>query len=499
MSELSYLKSGTDVRGTALSKDGGLIDLTDDRVAAVAAALYRFLCRKFGRDGLKIAVGYDTRLSSPRLAAVTARSLAACGASVYDCGLSTTPSMFAAVLRYELDASVEITASHLPYEMNGLKFFTAEGGFAGSDIAAILDDASANPVTAADLPAPAIQTLDNMARYCDDLKARIRDGCGGGETPLAGLKIAVDAGNGCGGFYARDVLAPLGADVSGSVFLEPDGTFPNHIPNPENKAAMDAISDAVLRSHSDLGVIFDTDCDRAACVGADGAELNRNKLVALAATLALRDCPGGTVVTDSVTSDGLADFIENTLGGVHHRFKRGYKNVIDEARRLSDSGTRAPLAIETSGHAAFAENHYLDDGAYLVTKLIVEAARLSREGRTLADSIAALRTPAEEKELRFRIAETDFRSYGDTVLAAFRARCDADPAATVAPVNYEGVRVNYGAGEGSGWLLLRQSLHEPLLVLNAESEVPGGVAVLLGHIRPFLEGYSSLDCSPFDA
>ena len=193
-----------------------------------------------------------------------------------------------------------------------------------------------------------------MTQYAARLRRLICEGVQAEDynRPLAGFRIVVDAGNGAGGFYARDVLEPLGADVSGSQFLEPDGRFPNHIPNPENPEAMASVCAATLKAGADLGVIFDTDVDRAGCVGADGREINRNRLIALAAAIVLEDAPGGTIVTDSVTSSGLKTFLEQTLGGVHCRFKRGYKNVINEAQRLCAAGVCAPLAIETSGHAA---------------------------------------------------------------------------------------------------------------------------------------------------
>ena len=133
---------------------------------------------------------------------------------------------------------------------------------------------------------------------------------------------------------------------------------------------------------------------RAACVDAKGNEINRNRLVALASYIALKNNPGGVIVTDSVTSDGLCEFIEKKLGGVHHRFKRGYKNVIDEAIRLTEEGKTAPLAIETSGHAAFSENYYLDDGAYLITKIIIEAARLFKENSSVDEIIKDLKNEA---------------------------------------------------------------------------------------------------------
>ena len=109
-----------------------------------------------------------------------------------------------------------------------------------------------------------------------------------GDKPLENIHIIVDAGNGVGGFYATQVLEPLGADISHSQFLEPDGNFPNHIPNPEDKTAMKSICDAVKEHNADLGVIFDTDVDRAACVDSNGNEINRNRLVALASAIVLK-------------------------------------------------------------------------------------------------------------------------------------------------------------------------------------------------------------------
>ena len=100
--------------------------------------------------------------------------------------------------------------------------------------------------------------------------------------------------------YAENVLKPLGADITGSRYLEPDGMFPNHIPNPEDKTAMKSICEAVISNSADLGIIFDTDVDRAGCVGSDGAEINRNRLIALAAYMAFGGKKGMTVVTEGL-------------------------------------------------------------------------------------------------------------------------------------------------------------------------------------------------------
>ena len=334
-----------------------------------------------------------------------------------------------------------------------------------------------------------------METYAEGLREMIRKGVGGGDRPLAGFHVAVDAGNGTGGFYATRVLEPLGCDVSGSQFLEPDGRFPNHVPNPENAEAMASACEAVKRSGADLGVIFDTDVDRAGCVDGSGREINRNRLVALASVIALQGNEGGTIVTDSITSAGLKEFLEGTLHAKHLRFKRGYRNVIDKAVELNEAGINAPLAIETSGHAALRENYFLDDGAYLATRILIEAARKKAAGEKLEDLIAALREPAEAKELRFSILPADFRPAGEKLLADLEAYGRKN-GWSVADDSYEGVRISFGKGEGEGWFLLRLSVHDPVMPLNVESDVPGGCRVIARKLLAFLGERKELDTAP---
>ena len=250
--------------------------------------------------------------------------------------------------------------------------------------------------------------------------------------------------------------------------------------------------DAVAETHADLGIIFDTDVDRAACVGADGSEINRNALIALASVIALEGHPGGTVVTDSVTSDGLKEFIEDHLGGVHYRFKRGYKNVINKAIELNGQGIDCPLAIETSGHAAQRENYFLDDGAYLMTKIVILAAQLKKAGKTLSSLLEPLRHPAEALEKRYTIALDDFRPYGEQIIADLEAYCKGFPYLTPAPDNREGFRVSFDKDHGDGWLLIRKSLHDPVMPMNVESSREGGVDEICAQIGTVLGEFSKL-------
>jgi phosphomannomutase len=306
------------------------------------------------------------------------------------------------------------------------------------------------------------------------------------------MHIVVDAGNGASGFFAKEVLEKMGADVSGSLYLEPDGTFPNHPANPENKAAMDAICKAVRDNDADLGIIFDTDGDRSAAVGPGGKPIARNEIVALAAALAADDYPGGTVVTDSITSNELHEFLEGKLGLKHLRYKRGYRNVINKAKELTEAGEQAFLAIETSGHAAYSDNYYLDDGAFLAVQIVINAARLKARGKDITALMDGLKSPAESKEVRLKIKAEDFAAYGAGVLEDFSKWAEYSRDLEIVEPNYEGVRVNYDIDGAKGWFLLRMSLHDPVMPLNIESDTAGGTEKALNAVREFMKGYKGI-------
>lgn len=491
-------KSGTDIRGVAVEGvPGQELNLTGTAVRRMAAGYLLWLSEKTGKPAseLTVAVGHDSRISADRIQKAVVDAMLSAGVRVLVCGLASTPSMFMITVDWGCDGSVQITASHHPYYRNGLKFFTKDGGLDGSDIDAILAYAAENRAPA--YGKGVAEMVDYMSRYSEILREKIKEGVQAEDYdhPLAGFHIVVDAGNGAGGFYATDVLAPLGADISGSQFLEPDGMFPNHIPNPENAAAMESVCRATVRAKADLGVIFDTDVDRGGAVDSRGDEINRNRLVALASAIALEGNEGGTIVTDSITSSGLKEYIEKTLGGCHHRFKRGYRNVINEALRLNAEGVNCPLAIETSGHAALRENYFLDDGAYLVTKIIIKLATLRREGKDLEMMLADLREPVEATELRMPIEAADFRACGQAVIDGLEAWA-RNHGWQIAPDNREGIRVSFGEGEGDGWFLLRLSVHDPIMPLNIESDTHGGVRTIASRLYEYLQTCQGVDISP---
>ncbi len=497
-----HFKSGTDIRGVASdgAPDGQEIDLTDENIEKMTAGFLLWLCddTRVQPEKMTISVGHDSRISAQRIQDDVVKVLQGAGCHVLRCGLASTPSMFMTTVDLACTGAVQITASHHPFFRNGLKFFTRDGGLEGSDIEEILLHAQNGDI----LPqkSGAVEDVNYMTQYSARLRKMIQDGVQAQDYahPLSNFHIVVDAGNGAGGFYAKDVLEPLGADTSGSQFLEPDGTFPNHIPNPENEEAMKSVCSAVVQHHADLGVIFDTDVDRGGAVDSHGEEINRNRLVALASAIALEDAQGGTVVTDSVTSDGLKIYIEQVLGGRQRRYKRGYKNVIDEALRLNKAGVNCPLAIETSGHAAMRENYFLDDGAYLVTKIIIKAAVLRRKGKGLEDLLKELPEPVEAVEVRMPILAEDFRAEGEAILQSLRTCAGHQPHWTVDAEGCEGVRISFDTQAGDGWALLRLSVHDPIMPLNIESNMAGGTHLIAGQLYVNLRMRENLDTSPLE-
>ncbi|KAC9631536.1 hypothetical protein E3N88_45504 [Mikania micrantha] len=518
------LQNGSDIRGVAVDGVAGEpINLTETVTQAIAAAFAAWLLDKKRTDSskhFKISIGHDSRISAQKLQDAASRGIAGAGFDVVQYGLASTPAMFNSTLTKNenilcpVDGAIMITASHLPYNRNGFKFFTNAGGLGKADIKDILERAANiyNGFTPESLKEAeikcslSISKVDYMTVYASDLVAAVRKASGNIEKPLEGFHIIVDAGNGAGGFFAGKVLEPLGAITSGSQFLEPDGNkltnsrelawfsylikssyldqclglFPNHIPNPEDKAAMKAITQAVLDNKADLGIIFDTDVDRSAAVDSTGREFNRNRLIALMSAIVLEE-----------------------VRGKHHRFKRGYKNVIDEAIHLNSVGEESHLAIETSGHGALKENHWLDDGAYLMVKLLNKLASARASGQTggskvLTDLVDELQEPGVAVELRLKIDQNhsdlkggSFRDYGEAVLKHLENKSESDPNLHKAPVNYEGVRVSgYG-----GWFLLRLSLHDPVLPLNIEAPSNEDAVKLGLAVLSTVNEFSALDVS----
>ena len=496
------IKSGSDIRGVATDTvKEEEVTLTNDVVEKIALAFAVWISKKTNLEysSITVALGHDSRESALRIKNVIINSLRSLGISVYDCSLTSTPAMFMAMSALSCTASIEITASHHPANRNGLKFFTAHGGLSEEDIDEILEIAQSEKEFSLNKKG-SVRSVDLMQHYCEKLKDLIKEKINSEknyEKPLSGLKIVVDAGNGAGGFFVKDVLLPLGANTKGSRFLNPDGEFPNHVPNPEDPNAMKSIVEAVKENSADLGIIFDTDVDRVAVVDSSGKEISGNKLIALASKIALEENPNSIIVTDSVTSDYLKDFIEK-LGGTQFRYKRGYHNVITMAKTINEKGESCPLAIETSGHVAFKENKFIDDGAYFACKVIVELVKLKEKNQNFEDCLRNFVSAKEKISIKLPIKadEENINNVGSKILNSFRNYCSNNKNIVLEKDNIEGVRVTFKFKHQKGWMLFRKSVHDPVLILYAESYIQNNLRSMFKLINPFFaKQQSELDIS----
>ena len=476
------LRSGPDIR----SREELLTDETCEKIG------YAFACMLAERlrttpDRLAVAVGRDARESGGRIKAALIRGITAADSDVLDCGLCAAPALFMRV-KPRADAAaadgeagpaeienpcgaVMVTAGDAPETMNGFKFMTSVGGLREADVALILRMAAA-----CEVPERLVTRHDAMADYREYLLATaarlLKDDA---LKPLLGLYVVVDASSVGGAFFA-DLLEGLGADI-------------------ERLETMDTLEAAVPRFEADMGVGLDQDCSRAFLYDHEGRAVDGNRLIALISAILLEQKPGATIVTDSVTSTGLSAFIAE-WGGVHYRFKRGYRSVINEAVRLNAEGIDCPLAMETSGHAAFRENGFMDDGIYLALRIACQALDMKREGKRVFDPLVDLSEPVEAVSLRLRLLdEEDPAAASQAVVEVILSNTLEDPEWRMASDSREGVRIlfNLDGGINNAWFQLRMSVHDPIMVLNAESDVPGGVKRVLSQLYQLIRDTELLD------
>ena len=479
------LRSGSEIRGPEQQ-------LTDERAEKLGYAFACWLAERRGRtpDALVLAVGRDPRPSSGRIKAALTRGITAADSDVLDCGLCPAPALFKAVQPDcgNADGALMVTASTADPTLNGLRFMTADGGLKGPDVDEILLWARD-----AEVPERLVARHDADGLYYEGLRgAAARYLEDDALKPLLGMRVVVDARSSVGQGYVH-FLDALGVETEGSLHpLEGEAGIAD---SPDDPQAIDAVVRAVKTVRADMGVLFNADGSRAAIVDGEGRLIAQNRLIALVAAMLLDQAPGATIVTDSVTSSGLSAFIAE-WGGIHYRFKRGYRSVIDEAIRLNAEGIDCPLAIETSGHAAFRDNGFVDDGIYLATRVICEALNRKREGQSVFSLIDDLKEPVESVEIRLPVLEAeDPSAASQEVVETLLSYTLDDPSWQIAQDNREGVRIifNLDGDVNNAWFQLRMSVHDPVMVLNAESDVPGGVKRILGALYNLIRDCESLD------
>jgi phosphomannomutase len=438
--------------------------LGPDDARAIGRSFATMLRRAVGPDRpIKVAVGYDGRVSSPLLEHALVEGLEASGADAVRIGLGPTPMLYYAEASGEdVDGGIQITGSHNPPNYNGFKMVFQGRPFFGADIQALGRLAAQGDWLDGNGKSEPREVLE---AYVD----RLLDGLAGLPAEwLAGLRIGWDAGNGAAG----PALEALAARLPGEhhlLYTEVDGHFPNHHPDPNEEKNLADLKALVAKKNLDFGVAFDGDGDRIGAIDGEGRVIWGDQLLMIFAEDLLRQEPGATIIADVKASQALFERVAE-LGGKPVMWKTGHSLIKSKMKE-----TGAPLAGEMSGHVFFAHQYYgFDDALYAAVRLIAAAARLGKTVTELRDAMPAMvNTP----ELRFQVDESRKFAVIEEVrdrLAASGAQVDAT----------DGVRVS----TADGWWLLRASNTQDVLVARAESNDEVGLDRLLAQIDGQLAG-----------
>ena len=431
-------------------------DINPDVFRLVGTA-YGTLIRR--RGGRAIAVGQDNRASSDDLKAAFVAGTRAAGLDVVDVGLTPTPLLYFATAHWRLDGGANITGSHNPVEYNGVKM--VHPGAAPLTEEEIQSLRAMIEVGDFEAGRGTLTTRTPRAEYLDTVARLVR--------PARPLKVVVDAGNGVAGPWAPDVLRRLGCEVV-ELYCESDGTFPNHLPDPEDAENVRDLQARVLNVGADLGLAYDGDADRVGVIDERGRRHEADVILALLARDLLVRHPGAKVVFDVKCSQALVDDIVQH-GGVPVMWKTGHSHL---KRKMREDGIL--LGGEVSGHMFFAEGYYgVDDGILASAKIVEIAARTAAPVSTLFDSVPhrcatpELKAPCPDAE-KFRII--------DELVSELRRRYET--------IDIDGARVLF---PGGGWGLVRASNTNPYLTLRFEAHTEGEVAEMKRVIYGALSRY----------
>jgi phosphomannomutase len=390
----------------------------------------------------RVAVGHDTRLSSPSMAAAFTEGALSAGADVTELGLCATEMLYFAVADGGYDAGACITASHNPPEYTGVKMVTAGALPLSGDsgIGEVGRIAQAGPPRAAS-PGARSRETDLLERFVDRCLSFVD------ASAITGLKVVIDSANGMSGLYMPPVLERLDIEAV-PYFLELDGNFPNHEPNPLLPENREFIMSKVREHGADLGIAFDGDADRCFFIDDTGEFVDGDFLTALLARHILGRTGPATVVYDLRASRAVPDAI-SAAGGTPDMYRVGHAFIKRRMREVD-----AVFAGEVSGHYYFRDFSFADTG--LVPALLV-LELVATSGRRLSELIAEFRS-------RYHISGEINSTVADpqAVVQQLRERYADGRQAEI-----DGLSVDY-----DDWHFnVRPSNTEPLLRLNLESLV----------------------------
>ncbi|MHB1296134.1 MAG: 2-phospho-L-lactate transferase CofD family protein [Anaerolineae bacterium] len=428
-----------DIRGIVGS------ELTATALESMGRAFGTYVQRRSGRR--QVVLGRDGRPSSAAFSAAATKGLMDSGCEVIDIGQVPTPLCSFAVNHFWVDAAVQVTASHNPAEFNGLKLQVGMEALAGDELQKV-ERLIASAAFASGQGSHLARDVAYPYLNCIEHKVHL----------TRGFRVAVDGGNGVAGPLALRLLRELGCEVV-PLYCEPDGTFPNHPPDPSEAENLQELSETVVREGCDVGLAFDGDGDRIGIVDERGRVVPADTCLLLYAREALRRGPGKAVF-EVRCSETLFDGVRK-YGGIPVMSKCGNTSVLP--RMLQE---RAVIGGELSGHIFFNDPPFEYDDALYAAALML--SYMERDGRPVSEMLAELLEglPRYVSSPELRVNCPDYRKW--EVVEAVR---DAFASAHHV-IDIDGARVYFGA---SDWALIRASNTSPKLSLRFEGLTAEGV------------------------
>jgi phosphomannomutase len=404
----------------------------------------------------EIAVGRDCRESSPELASSLIDGITGQGASVLDVGEVATDMVYYVSGTRQVPGAV-VTASHNPSHYNGIKLCRAGAAPVGQDTGlAEIEEMVARGIP----PGPGggeVEYVDVRQGYIDHLLSVVEP------EQMSLLRVAVDGGNGMAGVVVEDVFARIPPDLIG-LYLDPDGTFPNHPADPLQAENLVDLIALMEREKPDLGVAFDGDADRAFFIDDGGVPLSGSSTTALIARWFLARQPGATIVHNLITSRAVPETVRRH-GGNPVRTRVGHSFI---KQVMAETG--AVFGGEHSGHYYFAANFRADSG---MLAMLVLLQVISEADRPLSELRRQVEPYIASGEVNLKVS--DQAGALERVEIAF-SDADLD--------RQDGLTV----GWPDRWFNLRPSNTEPLLRLNVEGPDRAAVDELVTRVRELVEG-----------
>ncbi len=447
-----------DIRGIADQ------DLTDDVVQQIGQAYGTVMKRKGCR---LISVGRDVRLTSERIQLALIQGVLSSGLNVIDVGVVPTPVLYFSIAHLKTDGGIMVTGSHNPIEFNGLKMNDGLLSLYGDQIQYIrkLIEEKDFEKGKGTLSQHAI-----VGDYTTMLKERIRI-----EKPF---KIVIDAGNGTAGPIAPDVYEVFGCKVV-RLFCDPDGTFPNHLPDPTVLKYIEDLRHMVVEEKADLGLGYDGDSDRVGVIDEKGRVVFADQLLAILAREVLSRNRGATIPFDVKCSQMLPEVIEEA-GGVPLMWKTGHSLIKKKMREIG-----SPLAGEMSGHIFYQDGYFgYDDGIYVSFRLV---QYLSTQEKKLSELVDALPQYVSTPEIRVDCPDEHKFQVVESLARSFKEKYET--------INIDGVRVNFD----QGWGLVRASNTQPILVLRFEAKTKAHLDQIRQIFRDKLSAFSMVNLEELES